>query len=952
MGVVYEAVQESLDRRVAHKVLSPALLGSGRAVERFRREAETVARLHHSNIVPVFGVGEECGLHYYVMQYIDGQSLDEVIWNFRKTTIEQSPDSATRSFQREETLAVHSSSAAAAEATLPDDVGPQGDHSLTGPGQTLSARFGTADYWKTVAEIGSQVASALDYAHSSGVCHRDIKPSNLLIDDDGTVWLVDFGLARLIEDNELTQTGDLVGTLRYMSPEQVLGEFDSRSDIYSLGLTLYELLTFRPAHDASVKSRILQQNREQPPRAPRSVNSQIPADMETIVLKAMSHDPADRYRTAGELAADLRRFIDGFVIRARRAGRLELLWRWSRRNPALARTSVLTFVLLLTVAAVSTWGFVTTQNAFARLDVAYRELDSAQARAEGNLTDAMAAFEAIVERLSSRGIPHSLDLGENEDGDDLAVVQTVAVTEADAELLQELLEFYTKFSQRNDQSPQVAVSTARVQRSIGDINQRLGRFEEAVAAYGSAQQIFTELQENEPWNCRHTLDLATALNEIGVTESRRGQIRKAAQLHQLAIAELQKLKEEDRASREVRFLLAQTYNWLGSMRVRSGLELSRRPDRGVGPGFHPPGGPPGIDQGGPHPAFRPGSPGRGNTDSDLWGRGQWKPQSWREPGTAASPHDALSRAHSPLDERATAERLLLGLVAEVPAEPRYLLELAHHYRNGIRGPVLFSGERSRFQSLQKSISILENLVEQNSDNPAYVFELADTLAMSGRELNREEDPEDAILRFARSIDLAQTLHSRFPNNVEYQVLLANSLRRLSRARDQSGDVTEASRLLDQSLLHLAEISQGWPALAVYQLSYVQALRESARLCRKQRQSETAEDRLRTAIQVIQENLSEWHPPGQSFQELMQPLQHDLSRLLRAEGRQEEADRILEKARSFGYKRGRTGRGSDRQRFGERPLRSPFQKKPGDRSATSPSPVPDPDTRERTEGRNP
>ena len=497
MGVVYEALQESLGRRVALKVLSPALLGSERAVERFHREAETVARLHHSNIVPIFGVAQERGLHYYVMQYIGGQSLEEVIWKLRETAVDQSSGtSTTRSFHREVTLTPEVSAVPDTRETLSGESHTQ-DGKVPG-GQRLVARYGTPDFWKAVAEIGSQVADALDYAHASGVCHRDIKPSNLLIDDEGVVWLVDFGLARLVEENELTQTGDLIGTLRYMSPEQIVGKFDCRSDIYSLGLTLYELLTFRPVHEASIKSRIQQQNSEQAPPAPRSVNSQIPVDLETIVLKAMSHDSADRYQAAGELAADLRRFIDGFVIRARPAGRLELLWRWSRRNPALARTSLLTLVLLLTVAAVSTWGFATTRSAFARLDVAYRELDSAQSRAEGNLTDAMAAFERIVDRLSARGVPYSLDLGSDEDVDRLGVVQTMAVTEADAELLQELLEFYTKFSQRNDQSPQVAVSTARVQRKIGEINQRLGRLDEAVAAYVSAQQIFRELKKMNP----------------------------------------------------------------------------------------------------------------------------------------------------------------------------------------------------------------------------------------------------------------------------------------------------------------------------------------------------------------------------------------------------------------------------------------------------------------------
>lgn len=969
MGVVYEAVQESLGRHVALKVLSPALLGSKQAVDRFRREAETVARLHHTSIVPVFGVGEERGLHYYVMQYIDGQPLNEVIASLRdrtgRTTLGPGQTAAdlpptvdraarTDSIRKEGTAAVADSPAAGAAsdtATASDGFSPvaESDESLADAVRTLSTLLKTTDYWKTVAQIGSQVAHALQYAHTAGVCHRDIKPANLLVANDGTIWLVDFGLARLAEDNELTQTGDLLGTLRYMSPEQVVGKFDNRSDVYSLGLTLYELLTFRPAHDASIRSRILDQIRETSVRAPRSINPSIPADLETIVLKATAHDPAARYQSAGELADDLQRFIDGYAIRARRAGRLELLWRWSRRNPALATTSALTLILLATVAGVSTWGFVTTRQAYADLDAAYDDLDAAQARAEGNLTDAMEAFEQIVDRLSARGVPQSLDLSNGEEADDeIAPVQTVAVTEADAELLQQLLEFYTKFSKRNEGSAEVAASTARVQRRIGDISQRLGRFDEAVAAYSSARSILQGLQKSSPNESGLTLELARILNEIGVTESRRGEIRNAAQSHLEAIRELKRLSPEQAGTTDARFLLAQTYNWIGSMAMRSGFSREQRGGGGGpgrGPDSHSRGGfdrdhgkghstaRRGTEREGGSPGTRAiaatdnGGPGRGEPGSDG-PKGRWK--GGRPPGSTPFPSGSRGVPsllnQSPRDSRQTAETILLELVREEPDEPRYQLELAHHYRNEITAPSFFLGIRPHVESLNKSISLLEKLVEQEPDNPAYVFELADTLAMSSRDLEREESSDDATKRFKKSIELARTLHGQFPKIPEYQALLANSLRRLSRTLEKTGDVTESADLLDESLAHLADISNEWPALTVYQLSYVRALHESARVSWARRDTETARARFETAIQVAQDKLTKQSSPGQSSRELMHLLHLDLSRLLRSAGNEEEADKILENARRFGYKGFRGGRGPDRQRFGERPLRPSFQQK--------------------------
>src|SRR5262249_37442591 len=198
---------------------------------------------------------------------------------------------------------------------------------------------------------------------SEGVFHRDVKPSNLLLDERGAVWVTDFGVAKLVEEANLTQSGDLVGTLKYMPPERFAGHSDARGDVYSLGVTLYELLTLRPAFpDTNPQHLIHLITQEAPPR-PRKLNPEVPRDLETIVLKAAAPDPPQRYQPPGELAEALRRFLDAQPILARRTGPAGLAWRWCRRNPALAAVTAAAFLLMVAVTAVSVAAYAQTAAA-------------------------------------------------------------------------------------------------------------------------------------------------------------------------------------------------------------------------------------------------------------------------------------------------------------------------------------------------------------------------------------------------------------------------------------------------------------------------------------------------------------------------------------------------------------------------------------------------------------
>ena len=285
MGIVYEAKQVSLGRRVALKVLPFTAALDPAQLRRFQIEAHAAAQLHHTNIVPVFSVGCERGVYYYAMQFIDGRTIAQIILDQKRAE----PPSRESSWPR----------------SGPSVLGTAGDR----------VRF------RLVAELGIQAAEAVDHAHRLGIVHRDIKPANLLLDMRGNLWITDFGLARLQDEAGLTLTGDVLGTLRYMSPEQALalaGQCRSPHRHLRLGVTLYELLTLRPAVAGTDRQELLRRIAQEEPIAPRRIDPAIPRELETIFLKAMAKEPVNRYATARDLADDLRRFLADRPIRARR----------------------------------------------------------------------------------------------------------------------------------------------------------------------------------------------------------------------------------------------------------------------------------------------------------------------------------------------------------------------------------------------------------------------------------------------------------------------------------------------------------------------------------------------------------------------------------------------------------------------------------------------------------
>ena len=393
MGIVYEAEQISLERRVALKVLPFATVLDKKHLQRFKTEAQAAARLHHTNIVPVYSVGCERGVHYYAMQFIDGDALSTIIDELRRTQDRGSAPAEVEEGRTESELV----------------------RCMSSDRTTRNRAF-----FRAVAELGAQAAEALQHAHEQGVVHRDVKPANLLVDGSGKLWITDFGLARFEDGRDLTVTGELVGTIRYMSPEQAQGRapVDHRTDVYSLGITLYELLTLRPAFVGDNPQELLRRIATEEPPPPRRLRPPIPLELETVLLKAIAKSAAERYPTAQELADDLHRFLAERPIHARRPTLAMRARKWAMRHRGLVAAAALFLLLAVIGLALST-------------ALVWREKErtkQALAHSQANYRKAREAVDRMLLRVGDRaleGIPQ--------------------MTDVRRELLEEALQFYEGF---------------------------------------------------------------------------------------------------------------------------------------------------------------------------------------------------------------------------------------------------------------------------------------------------------------------------------------------------------------------------------------------------------------------------------------------------------------------------------------------------------------------------
>jgi serine/threonine protein kinase/tetratricopeptide (TPR) repeat protein len=495
MGVVYEASQQSLGRHVALKVLPGAGL-AGTHLERFRLESRAAARLHHTNIVPVFGVGEANGVHYYAMQFIQGQGLDVVIDELNRQRyataerVREESKTALRAVTEgliadqfaDATTQRTETSGSAVGDPAPRAVNFSKSAASSPAHSELSSAKSEGHFYRAAARIGLQVAEALSYAHGQGILHRDIKPSNLILDIKGVIWVTDFGLAKSEGADGPTQTGDIVGTLRYMAPERFDGWSDPRTDVYALGATLYELLTLRPVYEESNRARLIEKVLHDAPSSPRKHDRKIPKDLETIVLKSLSREPSARYHTAEAMAEDLRRFLADKPILARRTGALEKTWRWCRRNPVVAGMAATLLVVFVTAFTAVTAALIQARAdrklANDRL-IAARSSEAVakteMARADAGFAQARSAVDDYLNKVT----------------EDDTLQQTRKLQPLRRKLLESAMTFYQGFlrDRRNDPSLRAEIAAvtlrmARVRSQLGDPTAKeIGR--EAIVLYGA-----------------------------------------------------------------------------------------------------------------------------------------------------------------------------------------------------------------------------------------------------------------------------------------------------------------------------------------------------------------------------------------------------------------------------------------------------------------------------------
>lgn len=444
MGVVFLAEQTSLKRRVALKVIRPEHLYFPGAKQRFQREAEAVARLHHPNIVPIHVVGEEKGLPYYAMDVVQGCSLAQVIEQFK----DRDPADLT---------GADFVAAIAAAALIPSE-------------QIVPSAFGHS-WTECGLRVVAQVAQALAHAHERGVLHRDLKPSNVMVTVDGRALLLDFGLAALTGETRLTKSGSQLGSLTYMAPEACWqdGVVDARSDVYSLGVTLYELLTLRPPYQAPdiahLQAAIV--GGAFPPI--RGINRAVPWDAETVCHKAIDAEPARRFASAAEFHDDLRAVLELRPIKAARPNPWQLARRFARRHPARA-LSIAAFCVALIVGPL-VYGVV-QRRTNDRLRDEQNRTELERQRAEESLQIALDAVERLQFRFGNdllTDVPGSERLRE--------------------ELLTEALALYAKVSEQSADDSRLRLSKARTERRRGDVLSQLARYDEALAAFDRAEGL-------------------------------------------------------------------------------------------------------------------------------------------------------------------------------------------------------------------------------------------------------------------------------------------------------------------------------------------------------------------------------------------------------------------------------------------------------------------------------
>lgn len=732
MGIVYEAEQMSLGRRVAVKLLPLSASINDKQIARFKHEAQAAAQIDHPHIVPVFAIGQENLIHYFAMQLIGGESLAELVAELRD------------------------------EASAPTE---------------------TLDHVLAVARMGMQAAAALDAAHEIGVVHRDIKPSNLLLDEKGKVWVTDFGVARCKSSDALTETGYVVGSMPYMSPEQALGKtalVDHRTDIYSLGITLYELATLRhPCEGAAHAETAIEYSRSQWQR-PRAWNHSIPADFEVIVLKAMAEDRDDRYATARELAEDLRRFLEGEPILARPPSLATRVEKWARRHQRTVAASLSALALALIGVIVS---LVLISGERAKKDAAYQQARQSNSKAEINYRRAEAKFRQTREVLDRFGARVNQMLA-----NDLPGAEGVR-----RKLLAEMLPYYRDFAREAAHDPSLQADLALTYSKIGYLAEQTGSLEEAERAYRDAQDIFQQLVDRQPSDQQHQRSLALCYNNLGQVLQKRGDMPAAQTALQRALAMQQALAKSSVVATEVQPELATTNVNLGLLcsQLNNKQQAALHYQAAIT-----------IQE-----SIR-----------------QASPESATNLHSLATSYNNLSSLYLPAqptaarqwNERAIA--LQIALVRKFPARRNYQSDLALSYNN--LGAILTQLANFREAELcfRDAILIQERLVKIAPLVSSYQRDLAASFNNLGMSQTNAQDFTAAAATFEQALELQQELVAANPQDLNLLSGLGGIYNNLGMVQQRNEQLEKASATFAQAIAQQRAAHERAPTVARFRES--------------------------------------------------------------------------------------------------------------------------------------
>ena len=810
MGIVFEAVHESLGRRVAIKVMPTPLVNREKYVERFKRESQAAARLHHTNIVGVFGVGDGDGFHYYVMDLVDGQTLSEVVHGLNPSELAGS----TRKIDETCLKDTSNANSPAAIRTGPGtDSRLEMDSPRLGSSQDSSrlnsqlAQPATLKHFRWAARIGANIADALSYAHATNILHRDIKPSNIILDRKGVVWITDFGLAK-DSSNELnlTKTGDVIGTPQYLAPESLEGVYDRRSEVFCVGLTLYELATLQPAYASGTTAEVIRAIATTSPVSPRKINPKIPFDLSVIIEKAVARDPNSRYQSAKELRNDLHAFVANRPISARPPSTFENVVKWGRRNPLVAGLSAVSVLLLMMVAVSASVGILYTTDALKKAVVAREDaeefaekMETQYARAEANIEVTIKAFDEMFKQVVARGasVTGEVDI----DGfEELMGIET-SLTQKDAEFLEKLLAFYDQFATQNADNESLKNESAKAFRRVANIYQLIGDIDRSIDAYQKSIQLYTQILTQNPNSKETLIALVQTKNELS-RSCRSHDGREAFEQYKSAIALLNEVPS-DQLDDELNLEKAKTLNSLGSSaamatvmfnsgsfgREQSGRERSGREWQ---TGDRPPRPPrnnesrqlPGwlesylrsLPRG---PSGHPRPPGPEN------GRGPKgrRPDRGGDYGRAGS-SGQLARLTNFYSKEAL--EILNALIEKAPDNTEYRWARANCYCNlaaTLMGPDLQRAREMRNLAIEE----LESLIELDPGNSGYRYRLVMAYSLGDRSATTEDEQQ----LFKKSIQIAEELKDQFPQVLDYHLLYGSVRTQLAGKQIKKGELDAA-----------------------------------------------------------------------------------------------------------------------------------------------------------------